>query len=268
MSKNSSILVRLFLIACVSLSLTNVKAEETKKDYRQVLEATKQALQSKVKSPVEKTTRPVVKTLEEVTTTTTKAIKKIEEKVIMKSEPITEVKKEQEVQDTIVLMETEKGMIRIKLYMEEAPITAGNFKDLVERKFYNGLNFHRIISGFVVQGGCPLGNGTGNFIDPETKKTRYIKHEMPDGLRHTKPGILAMARTADPNSASSQFFIDLAPLKSLDPGGVDPYGYAVFGEVIEGMDVVNTIVKENVAPYPGSDGSANPIKMLSVTIED
>lgn len=267
MSKKSfSNLIKLFLIASFLFCSISVKAEETspKRDYKQILAETKKALESKTSAVTTKTEPVVTKTTE----TTTKTIKKIEEKVIMKSEEIKEVKEEQGKVDTIVVMETEKGTIRIKLYMEEAPITAGNFKDLVERKFYNGLNFHRIIPGFVVQGGCPNGNGMGNFVDPETKKTRYIKHEMPDSLRHNKAGILAMARTSDPNSASSQFFIDLAPLPSLDPGGVDPYGYAVFGEVIEGMDVVNTIVKENVPPYPGSDGTANPVKMLSVRIED
>jgi cyclophilin family peptidyl-prolyl cis-trans isomerase len=168
--------------------------------------------------------------------------------------------------ETIVLMETDKGDFKIKLYMEDAPITAGNFKDLVERKFYNGLTFHRIIPGFVVQGGCPLGNGTGNFVDPETKQTRYIKHEFNPKLSHNKAGIVAMARTSNPNSASSQFFIDLAPLASLNPGGVDPNGYAIFGEVIEGMDVVNKIVTDNVAPYPGSDGTANPVKIKSARV--
>lgn len=184
----------------------------------------------------------------------------------MQSQAIEEVKKEESKSETVVLMQTEKGDIKIKLYMDEAPITAGNFKDLVERKFYNGLTFHRLIPGFVIQGGCPLGNGTGNFVDPETNKPRYIKHEMPDSLRHNKPGIVAMARTSDPDSASSQFFIDLEPLPSLDPGGVDPFGYAVFGEVIEGMDVVNRIVKENVPPSPGSDGTSNPVKIKSAKV--
>ena len=149
--------------------------------------------------------------------------------------------------------------------MDEAPITAGNFKDLVERGFYNGLTFHRLIPGFVVQGGCPNGNGTGGFIDPETKSERRIKFEKTN-LKHDKPGVVAMARTADPNSASSQFFIDLAPLPSLDAGGVDPYGYAIFGQVVDGMDVVNQIVSENVPPYPGSDGTSNPVKIISAKI--
>lgn len=170
-----------------------------------------------------------------------------------------------EKKDTVVLMETEKGPIKIKLFMDEAPITAGNFKDLVERGFYNGIGFHRIIRGFVVQGGCPLGNGTGGFTDPETKQQRTIKHEKTN-LRHDRAGIVAMARTANPDSASSQFFIDLAPLPSLDPGGVDPYGYAIFGEVIEGMDVVNKIVNENVPPFPGSDGTTNMVKIKKATV--
>ncbi len=160
------------------------------------------------------------------------------------------------------LLKTEKGNIKIKLFLKEVPQTAGNFKDLVERGFYNGIIFHRIIPGFVVQGGCPLGNGTGNFVDPETNKTRYVPMEQ-SKYKHDKAGMVAMARTSNPNSASSQFFIDLAPLPSLNPGGVDPYGYAIFGEVIEGMDVVNKIVKENIPPFPGDDSTSYPVKIIS-----
>lgn len=175
-----------------------------------------------------------------------------------------EVKKEEktiDAKDTAVL-KTTKGDIKIKLFLKEAPITAGNFKDLVNRGFYNGVVFHRIIPGFVVQGGCPLGTGTGNFVDPETNKTRYVPMEQTK-FKHDKAGRVAMARTSNPDSASSQFFIDLAPLPSLNPGGVDPYGYAIFGEVIEGMDVVNKIVKENVPSFPGDDRSSNPAKINS-----
>ena len=184
----------------------------------------------------------------------------------MKSEALEAVEKEATKANPVVSMQTDKGEIQIELFMDDAPITAGNFKDLVERKFYDGLTFHRLISGFVIQGGCPNGNGTGNFVDPKTKKPRYIKHEWSGKHSHNKAGIVAMARTADPNSASSQFFIDLAPLPSLNPGGVDPYGYAVFGQVVSGMDVVNTIMKENQAPFPGSDGTANPVKIKAATI--
>lgn len=175
-----------------------------------------------------------------------------------------EVKKEEKsnnAKDTAVL-KTTKGNIKIKLFLQEAPITAGNFKDLVNRGFYTGIIFHRIIPGFVIQGGCPLGTGTGNFVDPETNKTRYVPMEQTK-FKHDKAGRVAMARTSNPDSASSQFFIDLAPLPSLNPGGVDPYGYAIFGEVIEGMDVVNKIVKENVPSFPGDDSSSNPVKIIS-----
>lgn len=175
-----------------------------------------------------------------------------------------EAKKEEKslTEKEVALLKTSKGDIKIKLYLKDAPVTAGNFKDLVQRGFYNGIVFHRIIPGFVVQGGCPLGTGTGNFVDPETNKTRYVPMEQTK-YKHDKAGIVAMARTSNPDSASSQFFIDLAPLPSLNPGGVDPYGYAIFGEVTEGMDVVNKIVKENVPPFPGSDGCSNPVKIIS-----
>lgn len=178
----------------------------------------------------------------------------------LEAKKLDEEKKDNKTGDTIVSMVTDKGEIQIKLYMEEAPITAGNFKDLVDKHFYDGLTFHRIIPGFVVQGGCPVGNGTGGYTDPETKQERTIPHEKTK-FKHDKAGILAMARTANPDSASSQFFIDLAPLPSLDAGGVDPYGYAIFGEVISGMDVVNQIVEDNVPPHPGSDGTSNPVKI-------
>lgn len=188
------------------------------------------------------------------------------EKKDMTSELIEQVAKEQTKANPVVSLETDKGEIQIELFMDDAPITAGNFKDLVERKFYNGLTFHRLIAGFMIQGGCPLGNGTGNFVDPETKKTRYIKHEWTGKHPHNKAGIVAMARTSDPNSASSQFFIDLGPQPFLNPGGSDPYGYAVFGQVVSGMDVVHLIMKENVPPSPGSDGTANPVHIKTAKV--
>lgn len=187
---------------------------------------------------------------------------KKEEKKVMQSEELVEVKKDQQV-NPIIHMKTEKGEITIELYPQEAPGTVANFIDLVEKDFYNGLTFHRIISGFVVQGGCPVGNGTGGY--EEKGKRRLIKLEK-NNLKHDRPGRVAMARSSHPDSASSQFFIDLAPLPSLNAGGVDPYGYTIFGQVIEGMDVVNKIVKENIPPSPGSDGTANPVKMLSVSV--
>lgn len=260
MEKKICYLVTTAFFICCCIFIDKVHAEEpVKKDLKLLLEQSKNNLQEKKSSILNESNKVISETQ-------TKTTQKIEEVIIMKSEEIKEVKQEKTSQESFVMMETDKGSIKIKLFMEEAPITAGNFKDLVERKFYNGLIFHRVIPGFVIQGGCPLGNGTGNFVDPETKKTRYIKHNNATGKKHDQAGIIAMARTSDPDSASSQFFIDLAPLPSLNPGGVDPYGYAIFGEVVEGLDVVMKIAKENVPPYPGSDGTANPVKILSATI--
>ena len=148
--------------------------------------------------------------------------------------------------------------IVIKVDGEFAPVTAGNFVDLVQRDFYNGLTFHRVVKEpqpFVVQGGDPKGNGTGGFVDPETGQKRSIPLEIvPEGesepiygktlkqagvggepqLKHTE-GVLSMARSQMPNSASSQFFITLAEVPFLDGD------YAAFGEVESGMDVVKNI---------------------------
>lgn len=154
---------------------------------------------------------------------------------------------------------TVKGSpIVIELNGDLAPITAGNFVDLVQRKFYDGLTFHRVVKEpqpFVVQGGDPKGNGTGGFVNPETGQKRSIPLEIvPAGeeepvygktleqaglqknpaLKHER-GVLSMARSQMPNSASSQFFITLAKLPFLDGD------YAVFGQVTSGMDVVDTI---------------------------
>ncbi|MBE9128073.1 MULTISPECIES: peptidylprolyl isomerase [unclassified Coleofasciculus] len=167
---------------------------------------------------------------------------------------------------TVVL--TVKGSpITIEVNGDDAPITAGNFVDLVERDFYDDLVFHRVVrepQPFVVQGGDPQGKdpnfpverlGTGSFIDPETSQARYVPLEIkPEGaaepvysktlekegvsappkLRHTR-GAVAMARSSAPDSASSQFYISLAELPFLDGS------YAVFGYVKDGMDVVDKI---------------------------
>jgi cyclophilin family peptidyl-prolyl cis-trans isomerase len=133
------------------------------------------------------------------------------------------------------LIETTKGQITIELFEDKAPITAGNFIDLVGRGFYDGLTFHRYVPGFVIQGGDPNGTGSGGFVDPQTGRERRIKLEVSPDLTHGNEGGVAMARTQDPNSASSQFYITLGPTPHLDQN------YAVFGRVIEGMDVVKQL---------------------------
>lgn len=135
------------------------------------------------------------------------------------------------------IIETNKGPITIELYEDKAPITAGNFIDLIERGFYDGLTFHRYEPGFVIQGGCPRGNGTGGFEDKNTGRERRIKLEVTPELKHGEAGGVAMARSQDPNSASCQFYITLGPAAFLD------MNYAVFGRVTDGMDAVKQLRK-------------------------
>lgn len=126
------------------------------------------------------------------------------------------------------IIETDKGTITAELYEQDAPITTANFIELAERGFYDGLTFHRVVPGFVIQGGDPLGNGTGG-------SDKRIPLEVSPQLKHGDAGALAMARTNDPNSATSQFYITLAPTPNLDGQ------YAVFGRVTEGLEVVKQI---------------------------
>ncbi|MBS2005847.1 MAG: peptidylprolyl isomerase [Cyanobacteria bacterium SZAS TMP-1] len=147
--------------------------------------------------------------------------------------------KEKKSEDPIVEMDTTKGVIKVVIYQHDAPITANNFLDLVNRKFYDGLTFHRYEPGFCIQGGDPNGTGTGNFVDPKTGQTRYIRLEKKPNLVHDQAGMLAMARTSDPDTASCQFYFTLDPATFLDK----PPGYAVFGKCIEGLDVVKSLRK-------------------------
>lgn len=123
----------------------------------------------------------------------------------------------------IAVLETTKGPIKFELYEDLAPITAQNFIELTERGFYNGLSFHRYEPNFVIQGGDPSGDGTGG-------SERTIPLEVTPQLKHNAAGMVAMARTNDPNSASCQFYITLAPASFLD------MKYAVFGKVVEGLE--------------------------------
>lgn len=155
----------------------------------------------------------------------------------------------------IVELKLKSGIVKIELDGDNAPVTAGNFADLVKRGVYNGLTFHRVVKEpmpFVAQGGDPRGNGTGNFVDPTTSQPRYIPLEiLPDGAKETvygeilaptqKPklghrkGAIAMARSQSPNSASCQFYFALDDIYFLDGS------YAVFGYVTEGMELVEKI---------------------------
>ncbi|MBU5486766.1 peptidylprolyl isomerase [Clostridium sp. MSJ-8] len=137
-------------------------------------------------------------------------------------------------QNPIVTMTIKNlGEIKAELYPEVAPNTVRNFIDLINRGFYDGIIFHRVIPGFMIQGGCPEGNGTGG--PGYSIKGEFSRNGFKNDLKHTR-GVLSMARTMIPDSAGSQFFIMVADAPHLDDQ------YASFGKVIEGMEVADKIV--------------------------
>ena len=152
----------------------------------------------------------------------------------------------------IMKVETNMGTFKIKLYPEEAPKTVAHIKELVGKGFYNGIIFHRIIAGFVIQGGDPTGTGMGG-------SGNSIPDEFSNNLKHSKKGMVSMANSGRPNSQDSQFYITLAPLEFLDGK------YTVFGEVIEGLDV---ITKMGEVATGQNDKPVNEVKMLKVTLEE
>lgn len=133
----------------------------------------------------------------------------------------------------MVIIEMENGKkIKLELYPDKAPITAANFLKLAERGFYDGLTFHRVISGFMIQGGDPLGDGTGGA--EEKIKGEFAANGVPNDIKHER-GVISMARGRNMNSASSQFFIVHRDAAHLDGE------YAAFGRVVDGMDTVDEI---------------------------
>lgn len=150
----------------------------------------------------------------------------------------------------VARFETTKGTFRIELMEDKAPITTKNFIDLATKGFYDGVIFHRVIDGFMIQGGDPTGTGRGG---PGYK----IPDEFHPDLKHDAAGILSMAN-AGPNTGGSQFFITLAPTPHLNNR------HAVFGKVIEGLDVVKAIGKTPTGP---SDRPLEDVVMKKVTIE-
>ena len=146
------------------------------------------------------------------------------------------------------------GSIVAELYPDVAPITVENFTSLVDQKFYDGLTFHRIISGFMIQGGDPLGNGTGG--SEKTIKGEFAMNGVKNDLAHDR-GVLSMARSMYPNSASSQFFIMHQKAPHLDGQ------YAAFGKVLTGMEVVDAICDNT----PVTDGNGTVEKADQPVIE-
>ena len=155
----------------------------------------------------------------------------------------------------ITITMSDGGVIRAELYPTVAPNTVNNFISLAKKGYYDGLIFHRVISGFMIQGGCPQGKGTGG--PGYSIKGEFAQNGFSNELKHTA-GVLSMARSMMPNSAGSQFFIMHKDAPHLDGA------YAAFGMVIEGMDVVNKIAETR------TDWSDRPLKeqkIASMTVE-
>ena len=153
----------------------------------------------------------------------------------------------------VITMDNGKKM-EIELYPEIAPETCANFEKLVRSGYFNGLTFHRVIKGFMIQGGCPKGNGMGG--PGWTIKGEFAANGHKNDLKHTK-GVISMARTMDPNSAGSQFFIMHEAAPHLDGQ------YAAFGKVVSGLDVVDEIANVRTG---WADKPSQPVVMEKVEI--
>lgn len=162
----------------------------------------------------------------------------------------------------LVLIKTSQGDIKVELYEDKAPISVQNFIAYAEDGTYNGTIFHRVIDGFMVQGG----GFTKEFKQKATKAP--IQNEADNGLKNER-GTLAMARTSDVNSATNQFFINVVDNHFLDFKGKTPsqYGYAVFGKVVDGMEVVDKIKKVKTGNYgPFQDVPKETVEILEVKV--
>ena len=159
-------------------------------------------------------------------------------------------------QNPIVTIEMEAGgVMKAELYPDVAPNTVNNFISLVSKGFYNGLTFHRVIPGFMIQGGCPDGTGMGG--PGYAIKGEFTQNRFPNNLAHDR-GVLSMARTMRPDSAGSQFFIMVEKAPHLDGA------YAAFGKVIQGMEVADAIVG---AKRDYNDKPLTAQRMKSVTVD-
>lgn len=155
----------------------------------------------------------------------------------------------------VTIIMKDGGIIKVELYPDIAPNTVNNFIDLVKKEFYNGLIFHRVIPGFMIQGGCPEGTGMGG--PGYTIQGEFSHNGFKNDLKH-EPGVISMARAMNPNSAGSQFFIMHENSPHLDGE------YAAFGKVIEGIEVVNKIAEVKTSR---SDKPVEPQIMETVTVE-
>jgi cyclophilin family peptidyl-prolyl cis-trans isomerase len=149
-----------------------------------------------------------------------------------------------------VTLQTSLGTMRAEIYQDKAPVTAKNFLTLVQKGFYDGLTFHRVIPGFMIQGGCPKGTGTGG-------PGYTIPDEFHPSLKHDGPGIFSMAN-AGPNTGGSQFFITVAPAPWLNGK------HAIFGKLISGQDVAQKIVN---VPRDGQDRPRTTVRIEKATVD-
>ena len=153
----------------------------------------------------------------------------------------------------MIIIEMENGkQIKLELYPDKAPITVQNFEKLAGEGFYDGLTFHRVISGFMIQGGCPNGTGTGG--PGYHIKGEFSSNGVPNDIRHVR-GVISMARAMDPDSAGSQFFIMHQDAPHLDGQ------YAAFGKVIEGIETVDEIA---AVETDYSDKPTKPVKIKRI----
>jgi cyclophilin family peptidyl-prolyl cis-trans isomerase len=151
----------------------------------------------------------------------------------------------------VAIVETSMGTFKIELFADKAPHTVQNFIELVNRGFYKNMIFHRVVAGFVIQTGDPTGTGRGG-------SERSIKLEIHPDLKHDRAGIVGMARSQDPDSATSQFYITLGPAPHLDGK------YAIFGRVIQGLEVVMAIGQVEVGP---GDRPIVPVELKSISLQ-
>lgn len=159
-------------------------------------------------------------------------------------------------QNPVITITMDNGdVIKAELYPEIAPVSVNNFISLVKKGFYDGLTFHRVIEGFMIQGGCPLGNGTG---DPGyTIRGEFSQNGFHNPLKH-EAGVLSMARAMHPDSAGSQFFIMHKAAPHLDGA------YAAFGKVTDGLDVVNKIAETDT---DWNDAPLDPQVIRTITVD-
>jgi cyclophilin family peptidyl-prolyl cis-trans isomerase len=151
----------------------------------------------------------------------------------------------------VAIVETSMGTFKIELFADKAPHTVQNFIELVNRGFYKNMIFHRVVAGFVIQTGDPTGTGRGG-------SEKSIKLEIHPDLKHDRAGIVGMARSQDPDSATSQFYITLGPAPHLDGK------YAIFGRVIQGLEVVMAIGQVEVGP---GDRPVVPVELKSISLQ-